>query len=83
MNALTEATTAQTSKDADEALCHDVHWALVSSGYPQLERVTITAHEGFVLLRGRVTTYYEKQLAQSIAMQTDGVGSLKNEIEVI
>ena len=83
MNALTEATTTQTSPLVDEALCHDVHSALVATGYPQLERVTVTAHEGFVLLRGQVSTYFEKQLAQSIAMQTDGVGSLKNEIEVI
>ena len=83
MIAVTEATAPESSQLSESSLCSDVHAALVATGYPQLERVVVTIHEGCVLLHGQVTTYYEKQLAQCIAMQIDGVGGLKNEIDVI
>ncbi|MCH8829310.1 MAG: BON domain-containing protein [Planctomycetes bacterium] len=35
-----------------------------------------------VVLRGVVETYYQKQLAQEFIREIDGVGNIRNEIEV-
>ncbi|MEX0729121.1 MAG: BON domain-containing protein [Planctomycetaceae bacterium] len=38
--------------------------------------------EGAVILRGRVPSFYLKQLAQEVVRQTDGVSCIVNELEV-
>jgi osmotically-inducible protein OsmY len=44
--------------------------------------VTCEFHEGVLILRGCLPTYYLKQLAQTLAAQVDGVQQLDNRIEV-
>ncbi|MGD9855076.1 MAG: BON domain-containing protein [Planctomycetaceae bacterium] len=39
-------------------------------------------HEGVLILRGRVRSYYHKQIAQTIAAAVQGVGQVINHIEV-
>lgn len=44
--------------------------------------VTCNWHQGILLLRGHVPTYYDKQLAQEAVKGLDGVVQIVNEIEV-
>jgi osmotically-inducible protein OsmY len=82
MNAATM--TRQTVGSTRETELQDrVRRELFASGYPVLRSVLITVHEGLVTLRGTVNCYYEKQIAQTVAMRIDCVESLHNEIVVI
>jgi hypothetical protein len=47
-----------------------------------LRRVECEFHDGLVVLRGRVPTYYVKQLAQSILLIDPAVEAIENLIEV-
>lgn len=59
-----------------------VEFSLIRSGYPDLQRIEVTQHEGAICLHGRVHTYYVKQLAQQLAMREPGVHRVVNDIEV-
>ena len=52
------------------------------STYPELWHVTCEYHEGIVTLRGRVSSYYMMQIAQTIVQHVDGVERVVNRIEV-
>jgi osmotically-inducible protein OsmY len=67
----------------DTELKDRVRRELFAAGYPVLRSVIVTVHEGLVTLRGSVNCYYEKQIAQTVAMRIDCVESLHNEIVVI
>ncbi len=47
-----------------------------------LRDVQVTEEAGYVVLNGRVPTFYLKQLAQAIAGSVDGVNLLRNDIVV-
>jgi osmotically-inducible protein OsmY len=55
---------------------------LSNSPYFRLRTVWCDYHEGVLCLRGRVPTYYLKQVAQTIACQVEGVEECMNRIEV-
>jgi len=55
---------------------------LRTSGYSQLRCVSCEFHEGMLTLRGRVATYYMKQLAQERVRTLDGVAGINNRLEV-
>jgi hypothetical protein len=42
----------------------------------------VLSTEDGLILRGRVRTYYEKQLAQHVLMEVAGDRTIRNEIEV-
>ncbi len=44
--------------------------------------VTCSCSRGILLLRGRLSTYYQKQLAQEAVKGLDGVVQVVNDIEV-
>ncbi|MBT6158258.1 MAG: BON domain-containing protein [Planctomycetaceae bacterium] len=67
---------------SDGKLLQRVRASLASTGYPQLQEIRASVHEGFVALRGCVATYHQKQVAQEAAKSVDGVEILKNEIVV-
>lgn len=52
------------------------------SGYAELQAVSCHYHEGILTLRGQVSSYYLKQVAQTIAMRAAGVDELHNQIRV-
>ena len=52
------------------------------SPYLPLRKIRCYLHEGVLLLRGRVPTYYLKQLAQTIGNSLHGVRQVVNELEV-
>jgi hypothetical protein len=57
---------------------------LRSSRYPALKAVSCDYRDGVLVLRGRLPTYYLKQMAQeAVAHQVQGVGRLDNQIQVV
>ncbi len=52
------------------------------TGYPLLGTVSCRMKRGVLVLRGRLPSYYHKQLAQEAVMRLDGVRQLINRIEV-
>ena len=56
---------------------------LLRSRYPELYRVRCEFLEGVLTLRGRVSNYYMKQLAQNLAGKTEGVAEIDNRLDVI
>jgi hypothetical protein len=52
------------------------------SGYSALQSISFEAENGRVRLRGRLPSYYLKQLAQTIVSHVDGVKSIENVIDV-
>ena len=66
----------------DEKLYGAIVESLQSCGYRQLNDVDVSVHSGHVLLHGRVSTYYMKQLAQTSVLRLAGVERLENELLV-
>ena len=60
----------------------DARLRLRRSGYSQLGVVSCEFHEGVLTLRGRVSTFYLKQVAQTVIRNLDGVGEINNRLEV-
>ena len=52
------------------------------SPYLPLRKIRCYLHDGVLLLRGRVPTYYLKQLAQTIGHSLPGIRQVVNELEV-
>lgn len=65
-----------------DGLCHHLRQRLAASRHPGLISVSVEEKHGHVVLRGQVNRFYHKQLAQSIVMQTVGVRTVTNEIQV-
>ena len=74
MSALTLAT--------DPALNNLVDAALRRSPYFAHRAVRFETEQGRVVLRGTVTSYYHKQMAQEILRRVDGVDRIENHLEV-
>jgi hypothetical protein len=55
---------------------------LLASPLPQLRRLVVTANEREVVITGRVSSYYMKQLAQEAIRPTLGDRRLLNKVEV-
>ena len=55
---------------------------LRTSGYRQLGGVSCEFHEGVLTLRGRASTFYLKQVAQTLVRNLDGVGEINNRLDV-
>ena len=52
------------------------------SPYLPVRDLTCEFHEGALIIRGRVPTYYLKQVAQTIAQKVAGVEEILNRVEV-
>lgn len=52
------------------------------SPYLPLRQITCCFRDGVLSLRGRVPTYYLKQLAQTIGSSLEGVRQVSNELHV-
>jgi osmotically-inducible protein OsmY len=55
---------------------------LRQSAYFELRSVACEYHEGVLTLRGRVPSYYLKQLAQALVDKVEGVLELNNQVDV-
>lgn len=56
---------------------------LRATGYPELRRVDCSCRRGLLILRGRVISYFQKQLAQETLRNLPGKRSILNEVEVV
>ncbi len=62
---------------------HDrVHEAISTNPYVSRQRLRAEAADGRVVLRGTVTSYYQKQMAQEALRDVEGVDAIENELEV-
>jgi hypothetical protein len=58
--------------------------ALRCGPYPPLKKLSCDYQGGVLVLRGRLPSYYLKQVAQEVvAHQVPGVGRLDNQIQVV
>jgi len=55
---------------------------LRTTGHHELRGVTCEYHDGHVVLRGHVSTYYLKQLAQAVLLTSSEVQWVSNLLEV-
>lgn len=67
----------------EQALQTEVESRLRKSGYPDLHRVSCDLCDGVLTLRGRVSTFYLKQVAQTLIGQRDEIRELDNRLMVI
>ena len=54
-----------------------------SSSYPCLRKISCVDHGGVLILRGRVSSFFHKQIAQTLVGDIEGVKEVINQIEVI
>lgn len=68
---------------ADGEVAKTAEGRIQASPYVALRSITVEFHEGVLVLRGQVTSFYHKQLAQETVRSVDGVGAIVNVVEVI
>jgi osmotically-inducible protein OsmY len=66
----------------ESGIADEVARALAASGRLPSDRLKVSTSDGVVKLRGRVGSYYHKQVAQVVALTVIGRRQLVNEIEV-
>jgi osmotically-inducible protein OsmY len=74
---------AKSAQAAARRLSEQIIQVLRATGYLPLRDLDIFAAEGFVILRGRVPSYYLKQVAQAAVLGLPGVEEVRNELDVI
>jgi osmotically-inducible protein OsmY len=62
---------------------HRVFSALEENVHLRGREFFLQADQGRVVLRGRVRSYYQKQMAQEALRGVDGVNEIANELEVL
>jgi osmotically-inducible protein OsmY len=72
-----------TQSRVDLHLAERVERSLRATGYPSLRALEISVCGRLVILRGRVPSYYMKQLAQAVAMTVPGIDRVDNDLEVL
>lgn len=77
-----DVTNATINMEADHDLCRRVENYLVGFHRVSLRQLQIEADRGVVTLRGRVSTFYEKQLALNCCHRVAGVRRLIDEVDV-
>lgn len=68
---------------ADRDLERRVTNFLAGRHVPGLRHVEVEAHNGTVTLRGRVRTFYEKQLCQDCCRRVAGVVQFIDDVDVV
>ena len=71
-------------KQSPEDLClaEHVERALCATGYGPLRDIDVTVYSRFVILDGRVPSYFLKQVAQTTALAVPGAHQVRNDLEV-
>ncbi|QJW94982.1 BON domain-containing protein [Frigoriglobus tundricola] len=68
--------------ERDRCLGEHVRRGLLATGHWLLRGVSVSVRDRTVTLRGRVPSYYLKQLAQTAALAAPGLLELRNELSV-
>jgi osmotically-inducible protein OsmY len=56
---------------------------LRANSHTAFRRITCKAEQGVLVLEGRLSTFFQKQLAQEIVANIEGVVQIVNHIEVV
>jgi hypothetical protein len=65
-----------------EAVLAEVQLRFYRSPYQELRDITCDFQEGVLTLRGRVPSYFLKQIAQSIIFSMERIGEIRNRLEI-
>jgi len=68
---------------SDAQILAQVKAALDQSGYEQLRGVLTFCHHGRIVLQGRISTYYLKQVAQELVRNVSTVRDVDNDLRVV
>ncbi len=71
------------SPSKEDVLLNGVHQRLRASGYQELRSLACEYHEGMLILRGRLSSHFLKQLGQEAVRTQPGVKMIVNAIEVV
>ena len=66
----------------EEAILGEARQRLHARGYEELRSITCEYHEGMIILRGRLSSFYLKQLAQEAIRTQPGVTIIVNTTNV-
>ena len=66
-----------------DALATEAQRLLATSPYRDLRSVECSMEGDTLVLSGRVRSYYEKQIAQTIVKEIEGLPQIKNQLEVV
>ena len=72
-----------TQRLEDHHLAERVERALRATGYGALRTVRVTVNARVVILGGRVSSYYLKQLAQATVFAVPGAHQIRNDLNVV
>lgn len=67
---------------ATRPLFERIHDALITNPHVPNDRVRVEATEGRVVLKGHVSTFFQKQMAQECIRRLDGVQQIDNLLQV-
>jgi len=67
----------------DRRLAERVERALRATGYGVLRTVRVSVNARVVILEGRVSSYYLKQVAQETALAVPGAHQIRNDLDVV
>jgi osmotically-inducible protein OsmY len=65
-----------------DSLAEEADRVLSESAYPDLRRLQCDCHDGIISIRGRLPSYFLKQMAQTIVSRISGVRRVSNQINV-
>jgi len=74
---------SKSASPADAHLASQIDRALRATGYLCLRNLAFLVAEGLVILRGRLPSYYMKQVAQATVRAVPGVGDVHDELDVV
>lgn len=74
---------AENSDPTSGELSSELQQRLRAAGHQNLRQIECECRDGIVVLRGRVSSYYAKQLAQSVLLIDPTVQTIENLIEVV
>ena len=79
----TKHTRHSATKDAHASVLEMVYSRLRRTGHAEFRHVTCEQDSGTLWLRGQLSSYYLKQLAQESLRHMDGVDRIVNAVEVV
>ncbi len=78
-----ENQTISDNKYGSDLLLDTIHDALSKSPYLTRKLVRCEEAEGRVVVKGKVGTYFQKQMATEVLRNLDGVEQIENRLEVV
>jgi len=75
--------TAADDRPASHAVLAAVRAQLQESPYPGIRRIACEFREGVLTLRGRLPSFYQKQVVQTLAGRVQGIREIQNRVDVV